>query len=61
MTYLSIKGNCIEPKLEIVVEFQYLYFDKNMIHMDNILVMVENFFHVLNKINRHSLTVFFTT
>jgi len=48
-TYEAINNTYIEPNVEMPMGFQDLYLGKNMVHMDIFLVMVENYYHVLNK------------
>ncbi len=48
-TYKAINKKDIEPKVEMPLEFQDLYLGKNMVDMDIYLVMVENYYHDLNK------------
>jgi hypothetical protein len=48
-TYVTRDDKDNEPIFEIQMEFQHLYLDKNMADMDTNLVMVDNFYHDLNK------------
>jgi hypothetical protein len=50
-TYKSINKIQIEPNVEIAWEFPNLYLEQNMADMDTRLVMVGNYYHVLNKIH----------